>query len=243
MFTAPSSFIPRISKSQVTLKYCQLNNYLNHLVTLVDIIINVAFFKIIWPIQDISKHCEFSKCNSLCTCQQRFCWALAHLKLHQLQISIFEVGTLKTTQDTLGNQRWYFSTIVSRNNIWYTQVQLSRFVRIDNTKKVFSCSCLNPILYAFLSDNFRKAFHNLMPCCMKMGGGPTHPGHHALRYELTTMKSSTRGRRSLRDIRRRKPKKCLENGVSTTNDLRTGGTDGFDGGTSACLGEAQQPPM
>ena len=78
---------------------------------------------------------------------------------------------------------------------------------------------------------------------MKMRGGPTHPGHHALRYELTTMKSSTRGRRSLRDIRRRKPKKCLENGVSTTNDLRTGGTDGFDGGTSACLGEAQQPPM
>ena len=39
---------------------------------------------------------------------------------------------------------------------------------------------------------------------MKLGGGPTHPGHHALRYELTTMKSSTRGRRSLRDIRRKK---------------------------------------
>ena len=29
-------------------------------------------------------------------------------------------------------------------------------------------------------------------------------GHHALRYELTTMKSSTRGRRSLRDIRQKK---------------------------------------
>ena len=88
---------------------------------------------------------------------------------------------------------------------------------------IYLSSCLNPILYAFLSDNFRKAFHNLMPCCMKMRGGPTHPGHHALRYELTTMKSSTRGRRSLRDIRRRKPKKCMENGVSTTNDLRTDG--------------------
>ena len=30
-------------------------------------------------------------------------------------------------------------------------------------------------------------------------------GHHALRYELTTMKSSTRGRRSLRDIRQKVP--------------------------------------
>ena len=95
------------------------------------------------------------------------------------------------------------------------QICLHRFIYLS--------SCLNPILYAFLSDNFRKAFHNLMPCCMKMRGGPTHPGHHALRYELTTMKSSTRGRRSLRDIRRRKPKKCMENGVSTTNDLRTDG--------------------
>ena len=42
---------------------------------------------------------------------------------------------------------------------------------------------------------------------MKLSGGPTHPGHHALRYELTTMKSSTRGRRSLRDIRRKKKNK------------------------------------
>ena len=46
-----------------------------------------------------------------------------------------------------------------------------------------------------------------MPCFMKLSGGPTHPGHHALRYELTTMKSSTRGRRSLRDIRRKKKNK------------------------------------
>ena len=34
----------------------------------------------------------------------------------------------------------------------------------------------------------------------------TNSGHHALRYELTTMKSSTRGRRSLRDIRRKRSK-------------------------------------
>jgi len=66
-------------------------------------------------------------------------------------------------------------------------------------------SCVNPILYAFLSDNFRKAFHLLMPCFVNMNG-PTHPGHHALRYELTTLKSSTRLRGS-REERRRRPQK------------------------------------
>lgn len=58
-----------------------------------------------------------------------------------------------------------------------------------------------------------------MPCCMRIRGGPTHPGHHALRYELTTMKSSTRAKRSLKDIRRKKKSTSNSNQVNiTAND-------------------------
>jgi hypothetical protein len=43
-------------------------------------------------------------------------------------------------------------------------------------------------LYAFLSDNFREAFYHLLPACMK-SADVVRP---ALRYELTTLKSSFR---------------------------------------------------
>ena len=68
------------------------------------------------------------------------------------------------------------------------------------------CSCVNPILYAFLSDNFRKAFKQRVPRCLTCGpqglqgvrGG--QPGVSAfrvgaapsLRYELTTMPPAAR---------------------------------------------------
>ena len=55
--------------------------------------------------------------------------------------------------------------------------------------------------------------------------GPTHPGHHALRYELTTMKSSTRCRNSREERRRRPPNKSRtsvsEKGQISTDDLQT----------------------
>ncbi len=70
----------------------------------------------------------------------------------------------------------------------------------SNGFRSFFHSCVNPILYAFLSDNFRKAFHQLLPaCCHRMvpgcvggpggPGGPTRRGR-PLQYELTTLKHS-----------------------------------------------------
>ena len=67
---------------------------------------------------DTSKHSEFSKCNSLCTCQQRFCRALGHLLLLH-QISIFW-STLKTAlKSSLRNQRRIFSQ-QKISQLWYT---------------------------------------------------------------------------------------------------------------------------
>jgi len=66
----------------------------------------------------------------------------------------------------------------------------------------YSNSCLNPILYAFLSDNFRKAFLRIfgfLLCCRKYKDGQN--GMNMLDFERTDARGDCRRRSTLRSSR------------------------------------------
>ncbi|TRY68475.1 hypothetical protein TCAL_12840 [Tigriopus californicus] len=75
-------------------------------------------------------------------------------------------------------------------------------------------SCVNPILYAFLSDNFRRAFHQFLPdCCHKVMGGSR--GRPALQYELTTLRADRRNSSNLKRYGKRG--KLVKHGATPSN--------------------------
>ena len=61
----------------------------------------------------------------------------------------------------------FFNNSLSRNNIWYTQVQLSRFVRIDNTKKSFLAVVWILFCMLFYPTTFEKLFTIWCPAVWK----------------------------------------------------------------------------
>ncbi|KAM7362001.1 allatostatin A receptor 2 [Cochliomyia hominivorax] len=48
--------------------------------------------------------------------------------------------------------------------IYYTDTKLTVILQIVAQTMAYTSSCINPVLYAFLSDNFRKAFHKAINC-------------------------------------------------------------------------------
>ena len=106
----------------------------------------------------------------------------------------------------------------------YIPLQLWRFNAIDlqytflfrspsNFRYIFF-SCVNPILYAFLSDNFRKAFRQWLPRCLFCFNDAENGqrGTFSLKYEPTTIRLSTRSKRYLSKTRsKQKRSKCFYN--------------------------------
>ena len=68
---------------------------------------------------DTFNHSEFSKCNSLCTCQQRFC---RHLATYYFCIKslYFEARWRQLSRALEGIREEYFLNRKSHNLLWYT---------------------------------------------------------------------------------------------------------------------------
>ena len=73
-----------------------------------------------------------------------------------------------------------------------------------NFFNTFIFSCVNPILYAFLSDNFRKAFLQWLPKCLFCLNNEevNRRASGSLHYQHTTLRSSTRSSRISRAFSR-----------------------------------------
>ncbi|XP_039962378.1 allatostatin-A receptor isoform X2 [Bactrocera tryoni] len=73
--------------------------------------------------------------------------------------------------------------LVMKALTWYPGTHASVIVQIISHVLAYTNSCINPILYAFLSDNFRKAFRKVVGC----GNQPLFPmSHQATKTTRTT---------------------------------------------------------
>lgn len=46
-------------------------------------------------------------------------------------------------------------------DVYHADTKITVILQIVAQTLAYTSSCINPVLYAFLSDNFRKAFHKV----------------------------------------------------------------------------------
>lgn len=74
----------------------------------------------------------------------------------------------------------------------YEITPTSVMVQIVSHVLAYMNSCVNPILYAFLSENFRKAFRKVIYCGPEGGSHPPHLNGRQIDAEKSALTKNTR---------------------------------------------------
>ncbi|XP_076440841.1 orexin receptor type 2-like [Babylonia areolata] len=88
---------------------------------------------------------------------------------------------------------WNMIRLVSPGSLWYLDTELVSGITLGAQLLLLINSCINPIIYNFMSAKFRKEFQaacRCVPCFLKSAGGVNSSSGH----EMSRLKSKTKSR-------------------------------------------------